>query len=453
MEQILKILTFWLISIFSFNSISSIRKLSFVEYLNLAEKNDPDLSLIVVERERVKFLVDLGLPARQLLLQASREYGLSVFDNQDTVNTQASLSRNFLETGTNISLSYRNNDLADRTEEVSQVRLEQALIRNMFGKYTRLEKSALKDEAKSLSFQIVDTYEDYLRDLGDLYLNYAVAWHNVDLAKIILDETKNLLGNVRKMRKNNIASLADVNRAKLQVSLREEDLVNLQNNLETFGARLRASAKIENKQIEPDLSSFSVFLPKVQLDGIDYDSLRVAKIAKRNEEAAQKRVKLSRSLNDPELNLVLGYNVDESSRFGTLVNREEQVLGVQLDIPFGNTKFSALEQEASLENMKARLSSSAQKRNTKQQFESLKIRLKNSKKIMELNEQKVDLSKKVYGSDLKRYQYGSLPLDRLIEIKNEYALYRYQLFSSSASYYRLALEWLDLTDRFVEEIK
>ena len=70
---------------------------------------------------------------------------------------------------------------------------------------------------------------------------------------------------------------------------------------------------------------------------------------------------------------------------------------------------------------------------------------------MELNLKKVELSEKVYAGDLKRYQYGQLNLDRLIEAKNDFSLYRYQLFASAASYYKAALNWLSFTDALIED--
>lgn len=427
------------------------KNVSFLEFLELAKENDPNLSLIMADKERTKFLVDLGLPARQLLLQAQSEYGVSVKDKQTTNRNSANLSRNFLETGTVVSVGYTNNDLADRTEEVTEFTLTQALYRNLFGRYTRLQKKSLEDEAYSLSLQVVDTYENYLSQLGSLYLDYAQAWHNVDLAKRILAETEALQKNVEKMKKNNIASATDVDRAKLQVALRKEDLVNLESQLESLGARLIAAANLPQTIVRPNLDSFTVMLKSLQVEGIAYEELRVAKIAESNEQAADKRLKLSASLNDPALNLVLGHKIDESSRFGTSVNREEQVIGLQLEIPFGNTRNNALEKEAALEKLKSGIRKFGQKRDSMQRFQVLRVQLKNAKEVMELNQRKLSLSQKVYEGDLRRYQYGNLALDRLIEAKNAFSLHRYQLFASAANYYKIALSWLDISDRLVEK--
>lgn len=426
------------------------KSVSFIEFLELAKENDPNLSSIVADKKKTEYLTELGLPARSLLLQASRQYGISVLDNQTTESTTAQISRSFLTTGTTLSASYTKNDLADRTEEVQQFRLEQSLFKNLFGRYGRLQEAALKDEVKSLEMQIAETYEGYIRDLGELYLNYAQAWHNVELAKVILGETRNLLSNVEKMKSNSIASKTDLDRARLQVSLREEDLADQENQLALLQAQMEASTGIK-AQIRPDLDTFKIMLPKVKESGIKVEELRTSQIAIYNEKNATKNLKLANDLSLPSLNLIAGYNIDQSSRFGTPVNREEQVLGLQLSAPFGDTQNNARQKEASLNKLKSGIAKRAQRIDSDRLFKSLKSSLMSAKRVMALNLKKVKFSERVYAGDLKRYQYGQLSLDRLIEAKNDFSLYRYQLFASAATYYKAALNWLSFTDSLVEE--
>lgn len=445
-----------LISILIFNGLTlasayaDSKKVSFLEFIELAKQNDPNLAAITADKKRTEFLTELGLPARSLLLQAQRQYGISTTDNQNTITNSVDISRSFLTTGTTVSASYTKNDLADRTEEVQQFRLEQSLFRDLFGKYGRLQEAALKDEVNSLEMQIAETYEDYLQDLGVLYLDYAQAWHNVELAKVILQETRNLLSNVNKMKSNSIASKTDVERAKLQVSLREEDLTAQKNQMSILQARMEAITGLEG-DFAPDLDTFKVMLPKVKESGVQLEELRVTQIALYNEKNATKNLKLANSLNQPNVSLIAGYNIDQSSRFGTPVNREEQVLGLELSMPFGDTQNQARQKEASLNKLKSSINMRAQQVDNKRRFKTLKNNLKASKAIMSLNLQKVELSEKVYTGDLKRYQYGQLSLDRLIEAKNDFSLYRYQLFASAARYYLAALEWISFTDNLIEE--
>jgi len=444
--------TFVLGNLLLSTALSAQNQVSFLEFIELAKKNDPNLAAITADEKRTEFLTELGLPARSLLLQASRQYGISTTDKQNTTSTNVDISRSFLTTGTTLSASYTKSDLADRTEEVQQFRLEQSLFRNLFGKYGRLQESALKDEVKSLEMQIAETYEDYMQDLGALYLDYAQAWHNVELAKVILQETKNLLSNVTKMKSNSIASKTDVERAKLQVSLREEDLTTQKNQMAALQARMEAITGIDG-DFTPDLDTFKVMLSKVRETGVEPEDLRVSKIAIYNEKNATKNLKLANSLSRPNVSIIAGYNIDQSSRFGTAVNREEQVLGLELSMPFGDTQNQALQKEASLNKLKSGISKRAQQVDNKRAFKTLKNNLISSKSVMKLNLQKVELSEKVYAGDLKRYQYGQLSLDRLIEAKNDFSLYRYQLFASAASYYKAALDWLSFSDDLVEEVK
>ena len=428
------------------------KTMSFASFIELVKKNDPNLAGIMAEKERTAFLTDLGLPAKQLLLQASSEYGISSQDNQNTNRNNVVASKNFIETGTEISVGYTKNDLADREEEVFEVRLRQSLLRNMFGRYTKIQKSALEDEASSLALQTLDAYENYLADLGSLYLDYARAWLNTRLAQTILGETRSLLENVQKMKQNNIASQTDVERAKLQVALRKEDLVSLETELASLEARVAAASNIDGPVPRPDLNSFQVFLPRAKTAGVKLENLRVYKIAALNKESAGKRQVLAQKLDTPALSLVAGYNVDESSRFGTAVNREEKIVGLNFTMPFGNSRNKALLKEASLEKLKSEIAQTGTKRLAKQTFETLRAQLKKARETLELNREKVALSKKVWQGELERYNYGNLPLDRLIEAKNAFSLYRYQLRASSAAYYKLALRWMDFADKFMEKL-
>ena len=68
-------------------------------------------------------------------------------------------------------------------------------------------------------------------------------------------------------------------------------------------------------------------LPKVKESGIKVEDLRTTQIAIYNESRARKSLKLASDLSLPSVSLVAGYNIDQSRRFGTPVNREEQVFG------------------------------------------------------------------------------------------------------------------------------
>lgn len=426
--------------------------LSLTEFLSRAEKNDPNFERILSEKQRLKFLVDAGLPTRQLLINAQQEYGFSTESGDRTSVLSVGVSKTIIETGTELSVERTNTERPDREEELTEIRLEQALWNNFLGRDTRLLKDSLEDQKKIVYLQILESYEDYLGEMAKLYLDYSQAHIELRLAEEIHKESLNLQKNVVAMRRKNIANSTDVARANLQVLLAKEDVLNKKTDLETQREKVRLVIGGAEPPSVPEVDiNLSKELGFRKPEGeIDYSKLRSIEEAMLLEKVGEKNLKLTRRGGAPDLNLVLGYNMDDSSRFGTRVQRDESVVGLSLRLPFGDSVTKANIQASSLDLLQSQLDRITLERSLKNQAIDLRNQLLRSYEMLELSREKVKLTEQIYREENRRYQRGTLTLDTLIEVRRDLTQYRFQYQSDLVTHNKIVIDWLNFTDSLLK---
>ena len=155
----------------------------------------------------------------------------------------------------------------------------------------------------------------------------------------------------------------------------------------------------------------------------------------------------------PDFKLVGGYSADNSSRFSSTVNRNETVVGLKLDIPFGDTKSSADYQISKVELLKSQI----QRKNKSIEFEKLKEmlskQLKQAREQIRIDSEKIRLTKLIIKDEEKRFSIGKIDLEALIQLKSDYATYRTQQDRSKFLYGQTLIDYLAMYDALsVDEV-
>src|SRR5690606_9566390 len=91
--------------------------------------------------------------------------------------------------------------------------------------------------------------------------------------------------------------------------------------------------------------NFSDFQPPSTLPSGFLENTRSSKILELQSKTPQLELDYQKNQSGPELELILGQNYDKSTRFSTVTNRNETIVGVQLEMPIGDSV-----QEAEIKN-------------------------------------------------------------------------------------------------------
>lgn len=428
--------------------------MDFESMLSQARANDPQFQSIIAERLRSRFLVDLNLPSRQILLSVQNEYGFTR-NETGTTTLGATLSKEFLETGTGISIGKTLTERPDRDEDLTQLRIEQSLYRNAFGSRIRDLKKNLELQKSVIELQMVEAYEDYVHNLINYYLDLSLAHMNYETARRLHLEGLRLLTNVKDRRQKNVANDTDVKRARLQTALRKEEEIQSRLNLEALSQSILRITGSDD---------FLVLMPKTVLQFEDriknldqdinefLDMSRSRLIYDRQVLASDAAVEIAKENLKPSANLLLGFNIDRSTRFGSSINREEAVVGLRVDIPFGDTLNEARIQQASYELLKSKIAKRSFEAAIKESLLVLRNRIHRQKELLALNKEKRDMAAQIVQEQTQRYQVGRVTLEDLMQDRNAQAQYEFSYHSALVTMNKLIVQWLALTDQLVEKL-
>ncbi|MCB9091479.1 MAG: TolC family protein [Halobacteriovoraceae bacterium] len=435
----------------SYSALSN-ESLTVEKFVQLIEKNDPEYLKIFSEDKKIENLIDSELPSRKWELSVSQEKGYSSDNNSDTSVLQGEITKEIIETGTALSVNHTKTRRPDRREDVTELRVEQNLLKNVFGRDVRLQKEGLKEQVSKEKLQLEERYEGYLQERLLLFLDYKKSFLDYKLAEQIHSEALKLKKNVYQKYRSKIATKTDFNRSELLVLLREEDLLSKKR---VYNSRKNEIQNIVGETFlldQPDISKEFVFnigidqLIKLQNKQTD---LRDWKVVDLKEKIAQKDYTLSKRNRYPEVNFIAGFNRDDSSRFSSNINRDETVVGLELIVPLGDSQAKANEEIASVNLYQTEIEKRMIQNDWNRTCDETKTQLLHFKKVLDVDKKKILVTEKILKEEERRYGYGRIELDSLIEIKNDYASYRLQYQADLLEFNKYILTWLALNDKLV----
>lgn len=432
------------------SSLSYAGELSINEVIRLMAKNDPEYQQIELSYKALETIGDSLMPELPYTLSLGQERGYTS-DGSDSIVFDGSLSKQIFQSATDLSVGYSKTERPDREENVTQIRLSQSLYKNAFGASHRKLKTSAHLERSIQEYELYELKEDYLLSAISRIIIFEKNRNELLLSKNILKESKNILKTTKQKFGSNIASSTDFNRAKYLVlesevdhSIRDSTFKKTEDTL--FQIIGNTDLKISPNQLD----SLLIVLENNYSKG-SRKLIELKNYQKSIEQ--QKQSKINYQLQDDELNadlqFVVGYNEDDSTRFATAIKRNETVLGFKLVLPFGNESGKAKLAQAKIDELKAQA-------NLKKVHQNLNINLNNSiqnveqsRKVFELTTKKANLMVKILADEVKRFKRGKLSLEDLITVRNQYAKDQQEASQAKISYIEALLNWCDFQDRLV----
>ena len=435
---------------FAFSPIYA-KELNMPEFIGLLQKHDPGYKSIFADEKAAEYIVEKGLPNSQLLLSLEQENGYTSRQG-NTSDFTTTLSKEFVSTGTTVSASYNKSKQIGTNVNLTRLRVEQSVLNNSFGRDVRLQKSALEMEKDFTLMQVQENYEDYLEENLTTYLEFRRAFQNMNLSKKIYDEAKKLQDNVKKRFGSSVATNTDMARGELLVLERQETYLDASRSF------------IEMKKIIHTLTGNSLTdaLPNKDsklieiLEGLMAksknvigDETRLFLIAQKTESVRDIEYRLSKRTNNPTLNVVAGFNRDESERYNATANRNEAVIGVKLDIPLFDEQQKATAASLGVEKYKAEMIKRKALITFRNEVADLKDKIDTLKMRVTIGRKKIKVTQTILEQEQRRYKIGRIDLETLIDTVNNFANSRIDLNTNEVEYAKSMIQWLSLNDQLV----
>ncbi|MCB0326109.1 MAG: TolC family protein [Bdellovibrionales bacterium] len=166
-------------------------------------------------------------------------------------------------------------------------------------------------------------------------------------------------------------------------------------------------------------------------------------------QAGHKKVEVRHSDLFPELNAILGFSFDDSTRFSTSADRQQMYVGFNFSMPLGNKKTKAQKQSVQYETMQAELAKIDFERDLRSKIKTLHIEMDNIDRRIKLAESKLNLSRKIVKEEQRRYKNGQISIETLINSIQSELEHELNVVTLSVERSKKSIQWMQVTDRLV----
>ncbi len=425
--------------------------LDMPKFIKLLQKHDPGYKSIFADEKSAQYIIEKGLPNSQLLLSLEQENGYTS-NSGNTNDFRTSLSKDFVKTGTSVSASYTKSKQVGTNVKLTQLRVEQSILNNSFGRDTRLQEAALQEERDYTLLQVQENYEDYLVENLATFLDFKQSYQSMKLSQQIYNEALKLEKNIKKRYQSRVATSTDLARGELLVLQRQESYLDQQRSFSEVKKSIEALIGNALNDISPAQEKNVITLLEglmSKAEAIEGDETRAFVIAQKTESVRDKEYTLAQRANNPTLNLVAGFNRDESSRYNATANREEKVIGVKLNIPLFDDQQKANVASLGVEKYKAELTKRKALITYRNEVRDLRDKIETLKMRVRIGRKKIKVTKQILDDEQRRYRIGKVDLEALIDTVNDFATSRIELNSNEVEYAKSMIQWLGLNDQLI----
>ncbi len=433
----------------------SVRVLTIEEFIKTAVSKDTRFEEILIDEMSLKYKKGLVLPADDIVLAVKSQYEFFLDHNESGPAATIGLSKLFPFAGTDLSARYKTTPSAVPGSDSSAFTLliSQPIAKNAFGKATRLLDKITGAEIDVIKHQVTEAYEDYLANIITAYFNWYLAYENLKIGESSYSQNLELLQNIRNRRKNNIALPIDVNKINIQVLVKKENLIKLQEKYDNILNFIKQAVRHSGDEtIAPDYP-LMYDDRKISFDE-DYKNFtqnsRTYRILNLLEEKSALEVAKNADALLPSTNLLLGYEMDGD---GTGIKNPDDMLfaGVSVTWPFPDQVSRAGLETSKIADKKTRLSNANKYVQLRTDLKTLIIQIKSEEKLISIAEEKIALAESILKDETANYSYGKVSLNDFIDASNRVDENKFSKILRSVQLKVLKTEWLRMTDRLISD--
>ncbi len=429
--------------------------LTVEEFIRSAAQNDPYFEQILIDHLKLKYHKDSNLPARDIIASVKGQYDFLLSQDREDPEVTFGLDKLFPFTGTDVSVAYKNTPSlsADKSSSELTFLISQPIAENAFGRGTRVKDEILGAEMDVIRYQVVEAYEDYLASLIDIYCDWYAAYENVLIGRASYDQNKKLLDNILERQRQKIALPIDVNKVRLLVINKDEDLIALEEDFNRLTNLIRKSvgAKGDRDFVPVDPSNHRPI--DVDFEG-DYrtftESSRTYAILDLLENKSSLQVEEYADDLLPSTNFLLGYKVS-GEEWPIRDENNMAYAGISIEWPFSDQVDRAEYETGRIDLRQQRVSNRNKYLQLYADLRNLDLAIGREQELIRLADDKIRLAEEVLTDEAENYSLGKVTLNDYIDAVNRLDTNKFNRITHLVRLKKLRTEWLRMTDRLVSE--
>jgi len=422
------------------------------DFIEQATRNDVAFEAILIDRLALKYRRDILLPDSDVIMDVKYQHNFYLNQNRSEPESTISLSKLFPYNGTEVSLSYSKSSSQFTINDSSSLEflISQPIAKNAFGKGTRLQDKIIGIENDISRYQIIEAYEDYLASLTSAYYNWYSAYENLKVGHSSYSSNQKLLKNILDRQRQKIALPIDVNKMKLLLIGKKENLIVLQEVYDSYSnlifKAIRHTSAIPLIPVKPERPAstvkFDTDYKNFTLNSRTYKALRLLE--------QQGSLEVTKAADDllPSTNLLLGYKL-EGKDWGIRDQERSYFAGISLSWPIGRSVDKAKQHITQIEQKKTLLSNQNKYEDLRVNLKNLYIQIKREQKLITIAKKKITFSESILKDEAENYSFGKVTLNDYIVAVNRVDDNHFSYTDHTVKLNKLLIEWLRLTDRLV----
>ncbi len=435
-------------------ALSKQATLSLESFIQQATQRDVNFEKILIDQLPLKYRRDLLLPSSDILLDVKYQHNFYLNKNSNNPEAVISLNKLFPYNGTQLSLSYNKSasTLTSTDSSNLQFLITQPIAKNAFGNSVKIQDSIIGIENDITRYQITEAYEDYLASLTVAYYNWYSAYENLKVGLSSYKSNQKLMANILERQRQNIALPIDVNKMKLLIIGKKENVIVLQEIYDSYSNLIFKA--ILNESITPYIPvkpvrpvsnlQFDPAYKKFTKESRTYEILHLLE--------KQGTMEVNKAADDllPSTNLLLGYQLNGKD-WGIQNQERSYFAGISVQWPIGRSVDKAKQHIAKIEYKKTQLSNKNKYNELHTNLKNLYLQIQRQEKLITIARKKTRLSEKIMKDEAENYSFGKVTLNDYIIAVNRVDENRFSYTDHTVKLNKLLVEWLRLTDQLVNK--
>jgi len=245
----------------------------------------------------------------------------------------------------------------------------------------------------------------------------------------------------------------DVNKVGLQVAVKEEGVITLQNTYNEYLNMIIESIRYEDeKELQPDIpSAYEGTIIDFKKDYAIFNTeSRTSRILKMLEDKSSLEVDKYADELFPSIDLIAGYSLDGSGH--DIKDSDQRVFaGVSVEWPLPGAVERANYETSKIDQRKSTLSSENIHLRLRTNLKNLNDQITKENELIVIAQEKISFAESILADEKENYSLGRTTLNDFIDEVNRLEENKFNKIFHEVQLKRLIVEWLRLTDSLVIE--
>lgn len=417
------------------------------DFVSRAVVQDTAFHSMVFEQMALKYQQNAAVPRADIIVDLASDFQVGEEDEDlRTAEHTLSLTQTVPYFGQAFSVGFSQDVVGDTDDTTVQYAFSQDIARNAFGKATRLDGAIQRVKTDVAQYQLIEAYEDYLAEIMTLYYTWIRQYESWKLAKSSYAENEKVMASILRRQERKIANQTDVNKFRLQMLAKREQMVRFERDYEQTTHTIRRVLGLDvGEQVQPNTDIVLDGVPKdlnMVLADVETRSRSFSILALLDEQQVLRTDRAARELL-PSIQLNGRFVVPDQTKDQTAF------AGARVVLPVLNRQSRAKARIQELTERQTQIEKQTAAQRLRVDVRQLYTDVSAQKRLVDLASEKRRLARQILTEESENYSIGQINLNDYIEAVNRYDTTRFDEIDRKVSYQQLMVEWKRLTDQLV----